>query len=85
MPLKRHHIRIHNTNCRKIDVLMRILVHLYSSTPRVKDTTLNLMQWFDISYLAKDKENWNVEVVELWNKVTLHYNKCPCMPSDFIR
>jgi hypothetical protein len=65
---------------------MRILAHLYSSAPKVKDTTLNLMQLFDVFYLAKDKENWNVEVVELWGKVTLHYNNmCPCTPNDFIK
>jgi hypothetical protein len=33
MLLKWHHIEIYNKNCREIDVLMRILVHLYSSAP----------------------------------------------------
>jgi hypothetical protein len=30
----------------------------------------NLMEWFNDFYLAKDKTNWIVEVVELWDKVT---------------
>jgi hypothetical protein len=58
MPLKWHHIMICNKNCRKIDALMRILAHLYSFAPKVKDMTLNLMQWSNVFYLAKDKENW---------------------------
>jgi hypothetical protein len=37
---------------------------------KVKDTMSNLMEWFNDFYLAKDKTNWIVEVVELWDKVT---------------
>ncbi len=37
---------------------MRILAHEYSFAPKVKDMTLNLMQWSNVFYLAKDKKNW---------------------------
>ncbi len=37
---------------------------------KVKETISNLMEWFNDFYSAKDKTNWIVEVVELWDKVT---------------
>lgn len=33
MPLKCYHIKLYNKNCKKVDLLMRISAHLYSSTP----------------------------------------------------
>jgi hypothetical protein len=37
---------------------------------KVMDATSNLMQWFDVFYPTKDRANWTMEVVELWDNVT---------------
>jgi hypothetical protein len=36
---------------------------------KVLDATSNLMQWFEIFLLQKDKAFWAMEVTNLWDKV----------------
>ncbi len=54
-------------NCSKYIELQNFPKFLEWLECKIRNATSNLMQWFDVFYPTKDRANWTVEVVKLWD------------------